>query len=140
VSSPLLPVSSREFNRQSVQDAIKKIQGKLGSFKVLPSNGLVIFCGQPDETKLILLAIEPIKPITQTLYLCDSRFHTEILRPQLTIGDSKIGFVVMYVHLILSFCSSSFFIAVSHFLCFLLHLLISLVMVIQHHFICLMVI
>lgn len=98
MNSPLLPVSSREFNRQSVQEAIKKIQGKLGSFKVLPSNGLVIFCGQPDETKLILLALEPIKPIAQTLYLCDNRFHTEILRPQLTIGDSKIGFVVIDGH------------------------------------------
>jgi len=66
--------------------------------KAVPPNGLVLFCGHPDETKRILVAIEPLKPISQTLYLCDCRFHTEILRDQLTTGDPKIGFVVIDGH------------------------------------------
>lgn len=64
----------------------------------MPPNGLVVFCGHPDETKLILVALEPLKPIAQTLYKCDNRFHTEVLRDQLTFGDSKIGFVVIDGH------------------------------------------
>jgi hypothetical protein len=111
-------VSSRGFNRQSVQEAIKKIQGKLSLFKVLPPNGLVVFCGHPDETKLILLTLEPLKPISQTLYKCDNKFHTEVLRDQLTIGDSKIGFVVMYVFTFF-FCLVFFL-----FLCFFVFVLV----------------
>lgn len=42
--------------------------------------------------------VEPLKAIQQTLYLCDSRFHTEVLRDQLTTGDSKIGFVIIDGH------------------------------------------
>lgn len=42
--------------------------------------------------------IEPLKPISQTVYLCDSRFHTDCLRDQLASGDQKIGFVVMDGH------------------------------------------
>jgi len=42
--------------------------------------------------------IEPLKPVSQTIYLCDSRFHTDILREQLSSGDQKIGFVVIDGH------------------------------------------
>jgi len=44
------------------------------------------------------VVIEPVKPITSTLYLCDNRFHTEILREQLKTGERKIGFVVIDGH------------------------------------------
>jgi peptide chain release factor subunit 1 len=82
-----------------VQEAIKKIQGKLNLLKNVPSNGIVIFCGCPDEEiKKVLVVVEPLKPIQQTLYLCDSRFHTEVLRDQLTTGDLKIGFVIIDGH------------------------------------------
>jgi len=99
VNSALLPVSSRAFNRQSVQEAIKKIQGKLNLLKTVPPNGIVVFCGCPDEEiKKVLIVVEPLKPIQQTLYMCDSKFHTEILRDQLTTGDCTIGFVIIDGH------------------------------------------
>jgi len=82
-----------------VQEAIKKIQGKLNLLKTVPPNGIVVFCGCPDEEiKKVLIVVEPLKPIQQTLYMCDSRFHTEILRDQLTTGDCTIGFVIIDGH------------------------------------------
>jgi peptide chain release factor subunit 1 len=67
--------------------------------KTLPANGIVVFCGCPDEEiKRVLIVVEPLKPIQQTLYLCDSKFHTEVLRDQLSTGDSKIGFVIIDGH------------------------------------------
>jgi len=82
-----------------VQEAIKKIQGKLGLYKTVPPNGIVVFCGCPDEEiKKALIVVEPLKPIQQTLYMCDSKFHTEILRDQLTTGDCTIGFVIIDGH------------------------------------------
>lgn len=121
MNSALLPASSRGFNRQSVQEAIKKIQGKLNQYKTLPPNGLVIFSGHPeDESKRILFAIEPLKPVATTLYLCDNRFHTDILRDQISCGDEKIGFVVIDGH------STSFFLMTGNVKETLFHLEVNL--------------
>merc|ERR1711884_537879 len=37
---------------------------------------------------------EPFKPINTSLYLCDSKFHTEALS-ELLADDNKFGFIVM---------------------------------------------
>jgi len=42
--------------------------------------------------------VEPLKPISHSLYLCDNRFHTDFLRNQLTAGETRVGFVVMDGH------------------------------------------
>jgi peptide chain release factor subunit 1 len=66
----------------------------------LPKNGLVIYSGQVncDETtrdKKILIDIEPLKPITSTLYKCDNQFHTELIRNGLDLYEKKFGFIIV---------------------------------------------
>jgi peptide chain release factor subunit 1 len=48
----------------------------------VPQNGLVIYTGtvmtDDGKEKKMSMAIEPFKPINISLYLCDSKFHTEV--------------------------------------------------------------
>ena len=85
-------------NRQSVITAIKSAQHKLKMYKETPENGLALFCGMvidPEgKEKMWSEVIEPQKPLTRGLYMCDSRFHTNLLEDML--HDAPLyGFIVI---------------------------------------------
>ena len=85
-------------NRLSVLSAIQSTQQKLKTYNRTPPNGLVIYCGtvmdDQGKEKKVTFAIEPYKPINTTLYMCDNRFHTEVLNDLLE-NDDKYGFLIM---------------------------------------------
>eukprot|EP01006_Ploeotia_vitrea_P039738 TRINITY_DN66371_c7_g1_i1.p1 TRINITY_DN66371_c7_g1~~TRINITY_DN66371_c7_g1_i1.p1 ORF type:complete len:447 (-),score=266.41 TRINITY_DN66371_c7_g1_i1:102-1442(-) len=85
-------------NRLSVLSAITSVIQRLKLYNRIPDNGLVIYCGtvqtEDNKTKKLSVDIEPFKPINTSLYLCDSRFHTEPLA-ELLQSDEKFGFIVM---------------------------------------------
>jgi len=84
-------------NRLSVLAAITSTQHKLKQYTKVPTNGLVIYCGtvltEEGKEKKVNYDFEPHKPINTSLYLCDSRFHTEPLN-ELLESDQKYGFIV----------------------------------------------
>jgi len=84
-------------NRLSVLAAITSTQHKLKQYTKVPPNGLVIYCGtvltEEGKEKKVNYDFEPHKPINTSLYLCDSRFHTEPLN-ELLESDQKFGFIV----------------------------------------------
>lgn len=87
-------------NRLSVLSAITSAQQKLKQYKSLPKNGLALYCGEmmiENKEKKVSFAIEPFKPLTRFLYLCDSKFHTEALE-DLLLAEEKYGFIVMDGH------------------------------------------
>lgn len=85
-------------NRLSVLSAITSTQQKLKLYNNCPENGLVLYCGEmvteDGKVKKVTYDIEPYKPINTTLYLCDNKFHTEVLS-ELLEADDKFGFIVM---------------------------------------------
>merc|ERR1719354_222685 len=85
-------------NRQSVMDAITSTQQRLKLFNKVPPNGLIIYCGtvltDEGKEKKLTIDIEPFKPINQSLYMCDNKFHTQALSVLLE-DDAKFGFIVM---------------------------------------------
>lgn len=85
-------------NRLSVLSAITSTQQKLKLYNNVPTNGLVVYCGDviTDEGKEKKLNIdfEPFKPINTSLYLCDNKFHVEALN-ELLENDDRFGFIVM---------------------------------------------
>lgn len=84
-------------NRLSVLSAITSAQHKLKTYKNVPENGLALFVGtilENNKEKKISIAVEPIKPINTSLYLCDSRFHVESLLEQFKENET-FGFVIM---------------------------------------------
>jgi peptide chain release factor subunit 1 len=107
-------------NRLSVLGAITSTQQKLKQYAKVPTNGLVIYCGEvlndqgqdvvgwfvlfsfshfgcfgfAGKVKKLSMGIEPIKPINTSLYMCDNRFHTEPLACLLE-SDQTFGFIVM---------------------------------------------
>ncbi|XDT48057.1 eRF1 domain 3 [Nakaseomyces glabratus] len=85
-------------NRLSVLSAITSTQQKLKLYNSLPPNGLVLYCGdiitEDGKEKKVTFDIEPYKPINTSLYLCDNKFHTEVLS-ELLEADDKFGFIVM---------------------------------------------
>ncbi len=76
-------IKSRE-NRSSVLTAITSAIQFLKSLKTLPKNGVCLFCGLVDtddnKKRHMNIKIEPLKPVTKFMYLCDSRFHVEVCR------------------------------------------------------------
>ncbi len=74
-----------DTTRKNVQDAIVKVMQRLKLFKVVPENGLVIFCGAipqnggPGSERIETYVLTPPGPIQVYLYRCDSRFHTEYI-------------------------------------------------------------
>jgi len=50
---------------------------------VVPTNGLVVYCGtvmtEEGKEKKVNIDFEPFRPINTSLYLCDNKFHTEVL-------------------------------------------------------------
>ncbi len=85
-------------NRLSVLAAITSAQQKLKLFNKVPDNGLIIYCGSittdDNKEKKVSFALEPFKPVNTSLYMCDSKFHTEALANMLE-SDEKFGFIVM---------------------------------------------
>ncbi|SCU84313.1 LAMI_0C07030g1_1 [Lachancea mirantina] len=85
-------------NRLSVLGAITSTQQKLKLYTKVPPNGLVLYCGdiitEEGKEKKVTIDIEPYKPINTSLYLCDNKFHTEVLS-ELLEADDKFGFIVM---------------------------------------------
>ena len=85
-------------NRQSVITAIKSAQHKLKMYKETPKNGLALFCGMvidmEGKEKMWSEVIEPPKPLTRGLYMCDNRFHTSLLEDMLQDAP-MYGFIVI---------------------------------------------
>ena len=85
-------------NRLSVLSAITSTQQRLKLYSKVPTNGLVIYCGEvitaEGKERKINLDFEPFKPINTSLYLCDNKFHTEALS-ELLESDQKFGFIIM---------------------------------------------
>src|SRR5579859_1304307 len=89
-------IKSRQ-TRQSVQTAITSVQARLKLYKKLPTNGLVVFCGNVIENgkeRKVLEDFEPFKPINRSQYLCSNRFFTDPLEEVLH-DEPTYGFVVM---------------------------------------------
>ena len=70
-------------NRLSVLGAITSVQQRLKLYNKVPKNGLVLYCGTimtaENKEKKVSIDFEPFKPINTSLYLCDNKFHTEVL-------------------------------------------------------------
>ena len=85
-------------NRQSVLSAITSTQQRLKLYNRVPTNGLVVYCGEiitsEGKERKINIDFEPFKPINTSLYLCDNKFHTEALS-ELLESDQKFGFIIM---------------------------------------------
>ncbi|KAL6574246.1 Ethylene-responsive transcription factor 13 [Orobanche hederae] len=85
-------------NRQSVLGAITSAQQRLKLYKKVPPNGLLVYTGtmvtEDGKEKKVTYDLEPFRPINASLYLCDNKFHTEVLN-QLLESDDKFGFIVM---------------------------------------------
>ena len=72
---------------KNVQGAIDSIMSRLKTFKEIPDNGIVIFCGEVpragDQTRMVQHVLNPPDAITAFLYRCDSQFFTEPLQSML---------------------------------------------------------
>ena len=70
-------------NRQSVLGAITSTMQKLKLYSRVPPNGLIIYCGTVMTTdgkeKKVTFDFEPFKALNTSLYLCDNKFHTEVI-------------------------------------------------------------
>ena len=85
-----------------MQSAIKSTQQRLKRYgNNCPPNGIVVFCGladtgQSSKQRQVTVDFEPVLPIRQFVYRCDSRFHTEHLEGLLSDSEGDMyGFVVV---------------------------------------------
>lgn len=85
-------------NKKSVLTAITSTIHRIKRYTKIPTNGLVVYVGTvmtaENKERKVAYSITPFKPINTSLYMCDSRFHTEALH-ELLESDSKFGFIVM---------------------------------------------
>lgn len=85
-------------NKLSVLGAIMSVLQRLKLYNRVPPNGLIIYSGtvlmEDNKEKKITLDMEPFKPVSRTMYMCDNKFHTEALAEMLE-SDDKFGFIVM---------------------------------------------
>jgi len=85
-------------NKLSVQSAITSTLGRLKLYNRTPDNGLIIYCGtvlgDDGKEKKLTLDIEPFKPVSRSLYMCDNKFHTDELHRMLE-SDDKFGFIIV---------------------------------------------
>ena len=75
--------------------ALTKLQNRLKLYKGVPKNGLALFASDS-----ILVDIEPpeslkARPIHTSMYMCDNRFHTQILQSCLNFNEKTYGFIVV---------------------------------------------
>jgi peptide chain release factor subunit 1 len=86
-------------NKLSVLSAITSAQQRLKLYSSTPKNGLVLYVGnvvnEDGKEKKLTVDIEPFRPIRTSLYMCDSRFHTEPLEALLSEDETKYGMIVM---------------------------------------------
>ncbi|KAM7518974.1 hypothetical protein LguiB_017936 [Lonicera macranthoides] len=84
-------------NTQSVLYAIKSAQGRLKLYNKVPPNGLVLFSAftvtDDGREKKFLIDFEPFGPISPSLFVRDSKCHTQPLKDLLESED-KFGFIV----------------------------------------------
>jgi peptide chain release factor subunit 1 len=85
-------------NKLSVQAAITAALGRLKLISRIPNNGLLLYSGTvltaDNKEKKLTLDIEPFKPVSRSLYLCDNKFHTDELHHMLE-SDDKFGFIIV---------------------------------------------
>lgn len=85
-------------NKLSVLGAIMSVLQRLKLYNRVPPNGLIIYSGtvlmEDNKEKKITMDMEPFKPVSRTMYMCDNKFHTEALAEMLE-SDDKFGFIVM---------------------------------------------
>jgi peptide chain release factor subunit 1 len=85
-------------NRLSVLDAITSTQQRLKLYHKIPPNGLLLYCGtiltEEGKEKRVTIDIEPFKPINTSLYMCDNKFHVEVLN-ELMEDEDVYGFIIM---------------------------------------------
>lgn len=65
--------------RKHVKSALQSIHRRLKKYREFPENGLIIYCGITQDRSMKLEEVVPPRPIQRKRYLCDSRFHTELL-------------------------------------------------------------
>jgi peptide chain release factor subunit 1 len=85
-------------NRLSVLDAITSTQQRLKMYNKIPPNGLLLFCGtvltEEGKEKRLTIDIEPFKPINKSLYMCDNKFHVDVLKDLLQ-DEEIFGFIIV---------------------------------------------
>ena len=83
---------------KNVQSAIDSIMSRLKTFKSVPPNGIVIFCGEVpragDQTRMVQYVIHPPEAITAFLYRCDSEFFTDPLETML-VDKKSYGLITI---------------------------------------------
>ncbi|KAJ1727378.1 translation termination factor eRF1 [Coemansia biformis] len=84
--------------KQLTQAAITSTQQRLRQYTRLPPNGLLVYCGKVQTSdgreRMVVISHQPPKPVSQSIYLCGNRFHTEPLEMMLE-DDRRFGFIVM---------------------------------------------
>ncbi len=84
--------------KKNVQGAIESIMSRLKTFKTVPENGLILFCGEVaaggDQTRMVQYVLEPPEQISAFLYRCDSNFFIDPLTDMLREKKSY-GLIVM---------------------------------------------
>lgn len=83
----------------SVQAAITSTREKLKLYRVVPTNGLIVFCGtilmdDNKSEKKVTLDIIPFRPVQAFSYKCENRFNTDSLN-YLLEDDEKFGFIIV---------------------------------------------
>jgi peptide chain release factor subunit 1 len=67
--------------RTNVQRALTGIVARLSQYKIVPPNGLIIYCGEivtrTDKTEFEYHCIIPSSPVKSFSYTCNSKFETE---------------------------------------------------------------
>lgn len=88
--------------RSSVLDALSSAQQKLKLYTRTPSNGLIVLCGNVEiqtqggsREKRLAISFEPPKPMKDSLYRCDNRFHLETILSSLDGDGSQTGVVII---------------------------------------------
>ncbi|CAL5990726.1 Eukaryotic_peptide chain release factor subunit 1 [Hexamita inflata] len=88
-------------NRQAVQTAITMAANRVMQYGPrMPKNGVCVFTGEVydnDKIQKVAIHFSPCKPITNFMYSCDSKFHTEQIKDLLTM-DETYGILVMDGH------------------------------------------
>lgn len=87
-------------NRASVLSAITSAQQRLKMHDRVPANGLVLYVGtvlseEDGKERKVAIDFEPFRPLQTSMYLCDSRFHTEPLADLVRAQDARYGVVVV---------------------------------------------
>ena len=67
-------------------------------YRTVPTNGLIVFSGlctnEKKKEEDLIIIFEPPKTIKRNIYLCDNKFHIEVLEDQLQTND-EYGVVVV---------------------------------------------